>query len=98
MNDRGHITIDENHEFLWVTDSSDEHSSAERPPNPIGIIEYHRKPDGDWCGGYAYFTGHGPPDKTWTVNSWDPLDLSPSLACPTCGSHGYIRQGKWVPA
>jgi hypothetical protein len=34
----------------------------------------------------------------WTVESMDPLTLSPSLLCITCGHHGFIRGGKWVPA
>lgn len=33
----------------------------------------------------------------WTVESWDPLTLSPSLLCH-CGDHGFIRAGRWVPA
>lgn len=28
----------------------------------------------------------------------DPLTLEPSLACRACGHHGFIRDGKWVPA
>lgn len=68
------------------------------------IIEYHLKPgtDNQLCSGWvpfdvqsAYLTPHG--DK-WTVNSYDPLDLSPSLLCTICGSHGFIREGKWVDA
>jgi hypothetical protein len=34
----------------------------------------------------------------WTVESWEPLTLSPSLLCRVCGDHGFIRQGKWEPA
>jgi hypothetical protein len=34
----------------------------------------------------------------WTVVSESPLTLSPSLLCPRCGHHGFIRDGKWVPA
>lgn len=26
------------------------------------------------------------------------LTLSPSLLCYTCGSHGFIRDGKWIDA
>ena len=29
----------------------------------------------------------------------DPLTISPSLLCPQkCGTHGFIIDGKWVPA
>ena len=34
----------------------------------------------------------------WTVQSWEPLTLSPSLLCTECGDHGFIREGRWVPA
>jgi hypothetical protein len=34
----------------------------------------------------------------WQVQSWDPLTLSPSLACRACGDHGFIREGRWVRA
>jgi hypothetical protein len=34
----------------------------------------------------------------WQVQSWDPLTINPSLLCLTCGDHGFIREGKWVPA
>jgi hypothetical protein len=34
----------------------------------------------------------------WTVESWDPLTLSPSILRTECGCHGFIRNGGWVPA
>lgn len=34
----------------------------------------------------------------WTVESWEPLTLSPSLLCRLCGDHGFIREGRWVRA
>jgi hypothetical protein len=33
----------------------------------------------------------------WQVESWEPLTLSPSILCH-CGDHGFIRDGRWVPA
>lgn len=30
--------------------------------------------------------------------SEDPLHVEPSILCPECGDHGYIRDGQWVPA
>lgn len=38
-------------------------------------------------------------DTKWKVNSWEPLDIEPSLQahCP-CKDHGHIRQGRWVRA
>jgi hypothetical protein len=34
----------------------------------------------------------------WTVVSWEPLTLSPSVLCRKCGDHGFIRDGRWVRA
>jgi hypothetical protein len=32
----------------------------------------------------------------WTVESQEPLTLSPSILRIECGCHGFIRDGKWV--
>jgi len=52
---------------------------------------------------YSGVTFHGPvqeriapEDSMWTVESLDPLTLSPSLLCRACGDHGFIRAGRWV--
>jgi hypothetical protein len=34
----------------------------------------------------------------WRVIQAEPLTLEPSLRCRACGSHGFVRDGKWVPA
>lgn len=36
--------------------------------------------------------------EAWTLVSLEPLHLEPSLLCRACGDHGFIRDGKWVPA
>ena len=41
---------------------------------------------------------HVPASVRWTLESLEPLTLSPSLLCRWCGRHGFIRDGKWVPA
>lgn len=33
----------------------------------------------------------------WRVESFDPLSLSPSLLCTSCGLHGFVRGGAWCP-
>jgi hypothetical protein len=68
----------------------------------IGAIIAHRKADGELCEGAIFFDSETArrvfPDKSrWTVESWEPLTLSPSLLC-SCGDHGFIREGKWIPA
>lgn len=67
----------------------------------IAIHEWHKTSDGRWCVGYVpfdvpeskYFV---PRSEHWTVESYEPLTLSPSLLCTACNSHGFIREGKWV--
>lgn len=68
-----------------------------------GLIEEHpsaTSPTGR-CNGAVYFRGRpgaseGQP--AWEVVSEEPLTLSPSLLCRACGHHGWIRDGRWVPA
>lgn len=67
-----------------------------------GLIESHDRPDGGGrCSGAITFAGAPTPQPdrpAWTVESQEPLTLSPSLLCRTCGHHGFIRDGRWVPA
>lgn len=70
-----------------------------------GIIVGHIHEDGEVCEGGVMFDtpanrwknedGHRP---TWRVESWEPLNLSPSILVTTCGLHGFIRNGQWVSA
>lgn len=68
-----------------------------------GLIEEHPSnvsPTGR-CSGAVAFRGRptdDPQRPAWEVISEEPLTLSPSLACRTCGHHGFIREGRWVPA
>ena len=39
----------------------------------------------------------GDKEPWWTVESEEPLTLTPSIACE-CGLHGFIRDGRWVAA
>lgn len=32
------------------------------------------------------------------VVSMDPLTIEPSILCPDCGTHGFIRHGEWIAA
>lgn len=67
----------------------------------------HRRPDnGERCTGAVTFDGEVARELAargsynqarWTVESWDPLTLSPSVLCE-CGDHGFIREGRWVRA
>ena|ERR1035437_6435042 len=71
----------------------------------VGLTDYHKRPDGSNCAGWISFEGRAwanafkdVPIPTWKVLQLEPLTLSPSLLCRTCGDHGYITNGKWVKA
>jgi hypothetical protein len=74
---------------------------SEHLPAKLSAIMKHKLPDGEWCEGVITFdlplarTYFSPP--YWKVECWDPLTLSPSLKC-ACGDHGFVQQGRWVPA
>lgn len=65
----------------------------------IAIEEWHFTPTGALCGGWVPFdvpSQHLVPNaEKWTVVSYEPLELSPSLLCRSCNHHGFIRRGKW---
>ena len=77
-------------------------------------IEVRRMPDGEVAGVYYEHpcVGGSPSpgwvpvkqgregwaESDWDLVSTDPLTLSPSLLCPMCKHHGFIRVGRWVPA
>lgn len=67
-----------------------------------GAIVEHQTPAGEPCAGAVLFDDpvvrevfSGRP--VWQVESWDPLTISPSVLC-SCGDHGFVRGGRWVPA
>ena len=77
----------------------------------VGIIHWHPRPDarpgdldGGRCGGAVMFVrGESEPERdVWAVHSLEPLHVEPSILCNAakcgCGSHGWIRDGRWVPA
>lgn len=66
---------------------------------PCGVAYKHPDGKGGICGGWVpYKSLTGWPPNGWDVLSRDPLTLAPSLLCRICGHHGFIREGKWVPA
>ncbi len=90
----GAIDIGEGHAIAY----------AEWQGETAGITDWHKKADGTWCSGWVAFRGSKwergftQGITAWDVLQRDPLTLSPSLLCRTCGDHGFIREGKWVKA
>jgi hypothetical protein len=73
----------------------------------VGIYEWHKCVAAQNAGddqlsaggvlfeGYPEYEAGGP---RWTVESLDPLTLSPSIRCLACDNHGFIRGGRWQGA
>lgn len=65
----------------------------------VGIMVDHpgKGPEGRcWCSCRWVRDSTGEPHHE--LVSLDPLTISPSLGCPECGLHGFIRDGQWIPA
>lgn len=70
----------------------------------VGGIVWHTLESGVICGGAITFE-HGPNENEreqarpmWNVVSLDPLTLTPSVLDQQCGLHGFIADGRWLPA
>lgn len=72
-----------------------------------GLVVCHTHDDGVKCRGMVTFDTptnrrlaerSGQRRPLWTVESFDPLTISPSVLRRECGLHGFIRAGRWVPA
>ncbi len=87
----------------WAPDRDLNPQYADLPDvERYGAIIDHDTPQGAPCCGAIIFDGDvsrqlTPDGARWTVESWEPLTLSPSLLCE-CGDHGFVRSGQWVPA
>ncbi len=49
-----------------------------------------------WCTANGRWEGAGTADHQ--MPSRTPLHLEPSLLWPCCGLHGWVREGRWLPA
>lgn len=68
---------------------------------PVGFIETHPTPEGRGCSGQVVFDvpeAEGLGGPRWQLLSLDPLHIEPSVLCRGCGHHGFVRDGRWVPA
>jgi hypothetical protein len=91
--------------FSWAPDRSIPANAQRYATLPdierCGMSFEHRRPDsGDSCGGFLTFDSKVarvvfPDHARWKVESWQPLTLSPSVLCRTCGRHGYVIAGRW---
>lgn len=68
----------------------------------FAMVITHVSPAGNECAGQITFAGDvqreiSPRSVTWDVITWEPLTITPSVLC-SCGDHGWIQNGVWVPA
>jgi len=67
-------------------------------PGHAGLLERHDCTTGrEHTGMLPFDRGQGGP-QVWRLVSSDPWTLDGSVLCHTCGLHGWIREGRWVPA
>jgi hypothetical protein len=75
------------------------HFTQDEAHGEYGLWECHADPNGQPCSGNVFFRGVLPTaEPSWIVEKREPLTLSPSIQCRACGHHGFIREGRWVPA
>lgn len=84
---------------VWISPFAAKYATADEH---AGGIVWHVHPDGQLCGGAVNLIADPdhPERPVWTVESWDPLTISPSVrACSGPDGaeclHGFIRNGRW---
>lgn len=73
-------------------------STSETPIAYGFMFKHPRRDNGAACEGGVKTCGlcAGP---AWSLEgASDALTLSPSIHCLACGEHGFVRDGKWIPA
>lgn len=69
--------------WSWIIENSD--------PNKKNVFWWHlcnEKPSNMWIDVSS--------GQKHTLVSSNPLHIEPSILCPNCGLHGYVRNGVWV--
>lgn len=110
--DMDRVDLGAGHAYTWLVGDAERYPTGDarllrwrgQDETLVGIIEWHAKPNGESCGGMVPFVlAPGENDRpVWRVESLDPLHIEPSVLCSPakggCGSHGFIRGGRWVAA
>lgn len=112
MIDHPDLDLGDGHTLMWLSWGPDRRLNEKYSGIPDiprwGAIVSHPGRDGNVCVSAIHFASperdrvlaisEESPHPQWTVESWEPLTLSPSLGCRACGDHGFIRSGRWVRA
>ena len=84
------VDIGHGHTLRAITYTGDEHPSGWE-------VEHQNLHDlSQECGAGVWVARRE--GNLWTLVSWEPLTIAPSVLCLRCGDHGFIQGGKWVPA
>lgn len=93
--------IDADHYGQWLDrrhSPEDEHGNPIAPDAAVLLYDWHWDPRAQrWHGGAVLINGRGSSRLGHDLVSINPLTFSPSWLCD-CGDHGWVRDGKWVPA
>jgi hypothetical protein len=94
--------LGDGHSFVWMIDADGE---------PFGLIEHHpagpdASPGSLYCGGYIAWRRPADDSRIAVKHQLVAggrgeeavLTVAPSLQCRSCPSHGFITNGRWVPA
>ncbi|MGZ6376665.1 MAG: hypothetical protein ACXWPI_18345 [Ktedonobacterales bacterium] len=84
------IDIGDGHTLRAIVWPGDEH------PSGWEVFHPSKKEPGKECGCGVWVARRI--GQMWTLESWEPLTISPSVLCLQCGDHGFIRNGRWVSA
>lgn len=88
----------------WAPDRSVNPQYKDLPDvERYGLLIKHSTPEGNMCMSGLVFESDvaekiSPDSAKWTVESWMPLTVSPSILCRQCGDHGWLKEGRWIPA
>lgn len=63
---------------------------------PDGTVRFEHECDRGGCG--VVICAPVLAIGTHRIVNADPITIEPSLCCPDCDTHGFIRNGRWVDA
>lgn len=85
------VDIGHDHQLRPITYTGDEH------PSGWEVFHPDKRDPGKECA-CGVWVARRIQSTLWTLASWEPLTIAPSVLCLQCGDHGFIREGTWEPA
>lgn len=94
------LNLGSGHWLRWTSSMQGEQrigATIIHPAGPKATSETGYCMSGVMFAGTQYERDHAGEHAFWQLESYEPLTISPSVLC-SCGDHGFIREGRWVPA